>query len=129
MHPLSQWKARRWTHQLHRYPSPSTTSPSTALLPLPFLLLLPSLSALANICVFIDIDQCAVRNGGCDLLTNCTNNFNAPPNCSACPLGYNGTGYTGCISMLIPQFSSVCFYSLFKLIISSIQYLTGVHYQ
>ena len=41
-----------------------------------------------------DIDECAGGNGGCDLLTTCTN-IPGSRTCSACPAGYNGTGATG----------------------------------
>lgn len=46
--------------------------------------------------VAIDIDECASNNGGCDPKANCTNQYGAPPNCSACPIGYTGTGKTVC---------------------------------
>ena len=45
-----------------------------------------------------DIDECLVGNGGCDLLTTCTNTLGSR-NCSDCPDGYIdiGTGETSCL--------------------------------
>lgn len=48
------------------------------------------------------------NNGGCDLLTTCTNNVGSHT-CSACPSGYTGTGASGCIGKAIPKLS---FFSL-----------------
>jgi hypothetical protein len=42
-----------------------------------------------------DINECASGNGGCDALTACTNT-DGGRTCSACPMGYSGTGATGC---------------------------------
>jgi len=42
-----------------------------------------------------DINECLTNNGGCDVLTTCTNTIGGRT-CSACPVGYSGTGETGC---------------------------------
>jgi alpha-tubulin suppressor-like RCC1 family protein len=42
-----------------------------------------------------DIDECAVENGGCDPLTQCTNQPGTRT-CGACPQGYSGNGEVGC---------------------------------
>lgn len=39
--------------------------------------------------------SCADDNGGCDMLTTCSQRGGARV-CSACPMGYEGTGETGC---------------------------------
>jgi hypothetical protein len=46
----------------------------------------------------IDIDECATNNGGCKVLTNCTNTPGSFV-CSNCPTGYSGNGYTGCVDV------------------------------
>ncbi|HET8934296.1 MAG TPA: hypothetical protein VFN67_12690 [Polyangiales bacterium] len=43
--------------------------------------------------------SCAVANGGCDPLTQCTIQ-GAQPVCSPCPTGYEGKGETGCFAQL-----------------------------
>ena len=40
---------------------------------------------------------CAEANGGCDPLTTCTNGV--PTVCGPCPMGYEGTGETGCVDI------------------------------
>ena len=37
-----------------------------------------------------------VANGGCDVLTECTDVGGGRSGCGACPVGYSGTGSTGC---------------------------------
>src|SRR4051812_31803755 len=46
----------------------------------------------------IDINECAVRNGGCDALSTCTNTVGGRT-CGECPAGYSGTGEKGCIDI------------------------------
>ena len=43
----------------------------------------------------VDINECLTNNGGCDLLTTCTN-LPGSRTCGACPAGYTGTGDTAC---------------------------------
>ncbi|MFO0747346.1 MAG: hypothetical protein U1F43_17015 [Myxococcota bacterium] len=43
----------------------------------------------------VDIDECLVGNGGCDLLTTCTNTPGSRL-CGDCPAGYTGNGVDGC---------------------------------
>ena len=43
----------------------------------------------------VDIDECAVNNGGCDKLATCTNTPGSFV-CGACPAGYTGTGASDC---------------------------------
>jgi len=45
-----------------------------------------------------DINECDTNNGGCDVLTTCTN---TPGNrtCGACPSGYLGNGDDGCMDI------------------------------
>jgi hypothetical protein len=57
--------------------------------------LLVSLSS-AGSHVLPDIDECANNNGGCDILTVCTN-LPGSRVCSSCPTGYSGTGATSCV--------------------------------
>ncbi|XP_062499001.1 fibrillin-2-like [Corticium candelabrum] len=45
--------------------------------------------------VCTDVDECQINNGGCDTLTSCTNTIGSFQ-CGPCPLGYLGTGLTGC---------------------------------
>jgi hypothetical protein len=40
--------------------------------------------------------SCAVNNGGCHVLTSCTDTASGPT-CGACPPGYRGDGRTGCV--------------------------------
>lgn len=42
--------------------------------------------------------DCTQENGGCDHHTECSNSYGTNL-CSLCPVGLNGTGYTGCNSM------------------------------
>ncbi|MDP3154211.1 MAG: EGF domain-containing protein, partial [Archangium sp.] len=46
----------------------------------------------------VDVDECAVSNGGCDSLASCTNTPGART-CGACPSGYTGTGETSCVDV------------------------------
>jgi len=46
----------------------------------------------------VDINECATSNGGCDLLTTCTNTGGSRA-CGVCPSGYTGTGATGCVAI------------------------------
>jgi hypothetical protein len=46
----------------------------------------------------VDIDECAVDNGGCDRLTECTN-AEGSRSCSPCPPGYDGDGGAGCVAI------------------------------
>jgi hypothetical protein len=55
----------------------------------------PGFEDAAGACV--DIAECAANNGGCDLLTTCTENVGAAPTCGACPEFYSGTGAAGCV--------------------------------
>lgn len=43
--------------------------------------------------------DCSHDNGGCDRLTMCESNANAIK-CTACPMGFGGTGETGCVPKL-----------------------------
>ncbi len=45
-----------------------------------------------------DFDECANANGGCDLLTVCTNEPGTF-SCGACPSGYTGDGASGCVDI------------------------------
>lgn len=47
-----------------------------------------------------DADECAIDNGGCDPLVTCTDHSGADPTCGACPVGYVGSGATGCAPRL-----------------------------
>ena len=42
------------------------------------------------------VDACSVAHGGCDPLVSCTSNASGVT-CGACPIGFHGTGTTGCI--------------------------------
>ncbi len=46
----------------------------------------------------VEPDPCLINNGGCDVLTTCTNSVNGPT-CGPCPSGYAGTGLCGCIDV------------------------------
>ncbi len=49
-----------------------------------------------------------IRNGGCDSLTNCTDvTSNNAAICSACPIGYFGTGADGCYKLFADCSSNV----------------------
>lgn len=54
-------------------------------------------------CILLDINECSVKNGGCDLRTEC-NNLNGSYYCGPCPVGFNGTGSTSCTGIYIPEF-------------------------
>lgn len=45
-----------------------------------------------------DEDECGKNNGGCDMLTDCTN-IDGGFLCSQCPPGYSGEGKTGCTDL------------------------------
>jgi hypothetical protein len=45
-----------------------------------------------------DVNECAVNNGGCDLLAACTNTPGSRT-CGACPSGAGGSGYQGCFDV------------------------------
>src|SRR3954468_7392782 len=44
----------------------------------------------------VDVDECAVANGGCDSLTTCSN-VPGTRTCGACPPAYDGDGASGCV--------------------------------
>lgn len=43
----------------------------------------------------VDVNECAVRNGGCNKLSACTNTPGSRT-CGACPEDFAGNGYIGC---------------------------------
>lgn len=47
---------------------------------------------------FEDINECELKY--CDPRASC-NNLNGTFECGACPIGFEGTGYTGCLGILI----------------------------
>jgi hypothetical protein len=52
-----------------------------------------------------DIDECSTSHGGCDALVTCTNTTGGRT-CGQCPVGYRGTGESGCIPLWTQQFGS-----------------------
>lgn len=62
----------------------------------------------------VDIDECIVNNGGCDPLTNCTNQLGGvKPLCTDCPDFYSGNGATGCLGMFFFLFIVILFTFIF----------------
>lgn len=45
-----------------------------------------------------DVNECAVNNGGCDILSSCTNTPGSRA-CGGCPTGAGGNGYQGCFDV------------------------------
>ena len=45
--------------------------------------------------VHLDIDECAINNGGCDRQRTCTNTVGSW-SCGDCPTGYDDDGAKGC---------------------------------
>jgi hypothetical protein len=66
---------------------------------------------------FADVNECLTNNGGCHPLSVCTNTA-GNRTCGACPAGFRGDGYIGCVGewiyacfeVLIPSFFCVCRY-------------------
>lgn len=47
----------------------------------------------------VDINECMTNNGGCDPLAPCMNQIGTARTCGACPDGYTGDGYAGCVDI------------------------------
>jgi hypothetical protein len=91
----------------HHFIVPTQLDPTYVLLVLLLTHFLETLVLVNNISLFIILsvsqyhpenDPCVTNNGGCDYHTVCTNS-NGSSLCGACPEGYSGNGYTGCIGM------------------------------
>ena len=47
----------------------------------------------------VDVDECGIDNGGCDMLTTCTNYIGSFSCATQCPAGFDGTGSDGCVDI------------------------------
>ena len=57
--------------------------------------------------VWLDVDECATKNGGCDVKRKCTHAVGGRT-CGNCPAGYANNGVTGCKGLCV-LVDAVCF--------------------
>jgi hypothetical protein len=50
-----------------------------------------------------EFNECDTDNGGCDLLTSCTNTLGGR-DCGDCPAGFTGTGEEGCVAVNVTAY-------------------------
>ena len=60
-----------------------------------------------NFLTYLDVNECATNNGGCDSKRACKNTVGSM-SCGACPAGYDADGAKGCKGLCV--FVYVCMY-------------------
>ena len=60
-----------------------------------------------NFLTYLDVDECATNNGGCDSKRTCKNTVGSM-SCGDCPAGYINDGAKGCKGLYVSASVCVC---------------------